>query len=89
MTKLFAEIEKSKYKDKIKKLAEIAQEFESKIDKIYEIFEKASKGLYTIAEQMAHKEIEKDPLNFIKEESVKLQTSDLHKDSFYSAMNDE
>jgi hypothetical protein len=34
MTKLFAEIEKSKYKDKIKKLAEIAQEFESKIDKI-------------------------------------------------------
>ena len=82
-----AELEKTKYKDKIQKLVEVAQQFEYKIEKIFETFGKASKGLYTLAEQMAEKEIVKDPINFIRNESVNLRES--HNESFFSVLDDQ
>jgi hypothetical protein len=36
---------------------------------VFDIFTKVSQGLYSVAESIAEKEIVKDPINFIKQES--------------------
>lgn len=61
-----------KQKEQIKSIVKGAKQIKKAQANIFEIITKTNKRLYDIAEQLALKEIQKDPLEFIRKESIAL-----------------
>lgn len=66
-----SELEK-KHKDKVGRLKTSAQEFIGNQKEAMEMISEVNKGVYQILEKMAEKEIERDPINFIRKESLQV-----------------
>lgn len=64
-----SELEK-KQKEKFSKMKLSAQDFISNQRDAMEMISEVTKGVYMILEKMAEKEIERDPLDFIRKESL-------------------
>ena len=67
MLVLETELEK-KYKDKFGKMKSSSQEFLQHQKEAMEMIAKVTRSIYTILENIAEREIEKDPLRFIRDE---------------------
>ena len=65
-----------KYKDKLTTLKDAAKNYQKKQSSVFELVHKTNKSLYRIVEQIAEKEIERDPVEFMKRESINLNRMD-------------
>jgi hypothetical protein len=52
----------------------LVEEYKKKQDEIFWIFQITQQGMYELAEAIAEKEIEHDPIAFIKRESLQLSS---------------
>lgn len=63
------ELEK-KHKEKFSKMKHSSQEFLQHQKEAMEMIAKVTRSIYTILENIAEREIEKDPIGFIREQSM-------------------
>jgi len=63
------ELEK-KHKEKFSKMKQSSQEFLQHQKEAMEMIAKVTRSIYTILENIAEREIEKDPIGFIREQSM-------------------
>ena len=85
MERLSNDPEIKKHKDKLSSLKDAAKNYQKKQSSVFELVHKTNKSLYRIVEQIAEKEIEKDPVEFMKRESINLGNMD--KTKFLSIRN--
>lgn len=73
MIYLEGEMEK-KYKEKFAKVKSLSEEFLKHQKEAMEMMASASRSMYNILEKVAEKEIERDPIGYIREESFIKET---------------
>jgi hypothetical protein len=66
MSSLESELEK-KYREKFSRMKNSSQEFLNHQKEAMEMIAKVTRSIYNILEQIAEREMEKDPIGFIKE----------------------
>jgi hypothetical protein len=70
MISLEQDLVEKKHKDKLSKLKVTAAEFLAHQKDAMELVQKVTKGIYHIMETIAERELVKDPIAFIREESM-------------------
>ena len=70
MLSLEQDLVEKKHKDKLSKLKVTAAEFLAYQKDAMELVQEVTKGIYQIMETIAEREIAKDPIAFIREESM-------------------
>lgn len=68
MLSLESELEK-KHREKFGRMKSLSEEFMKHQREAMEMMAKASRSMYTILEKVAEREIENDPIGFMREES--------------------
>ena len=70
MASLEQDLVEKRHKEKLSKLKASAAEFLAHQQEAMEMVQKITKGIYKVLENIAEREIEKDPIAFIREESM-------------------
>ncbi|CDW78464.1 oxysterol-binding protein [Stylonychia lemnae] len=64
------ELESKKHKEKLQKIYEVAKTYQDQYMKAFEFMTQTNKNLHRILEEIAEKEIERNPIEFIRKENM-------------------
>lgn len=70
LTKLESEVDGKKLKDRLSKIKEVSDGFIQQQEEAFMILARTNKNLFDVVERIAEKEMTRDPVNFIRTESI-------------------
>ena len=76
MRRMQQELENKKMRDRVQRVDKRVGSIVNRMERVFELINKSQQSLHNLAEEMATKEINRDPIDYIRKESVLVKQAD-------------